>query len=53
MKTQKCIVEVIYKDGQKQLEQVEFFKNESYTEYRAFDGRNTSILEEIKFIKMV
>lgn len=51
----KCIVNVIFKDGQVMPMQVEFFGNESYTEYKAFDGLENFMekIDEIKFVKLI
>jgi hypothetical protein len=55
LEMQKCIVKVVFKDGQTDLIQVDFMDSEAYTEYRAFDlyAGLTYKLEEIKFVRMV
>jgi hypothetical protein len=49
----KCIVNVIYKDGQQEHVQVEYFESIPYTEYRAFDKVISHKVQEIKFVRMV
>jgi hypothetical protein len=50
----KCIMKVVFKDGQTDLIQVDFMDSEAYTEYRTFDlyAGLTYKLEEIKFVRM-
>jgi hypothetical protein len=49
----KCIVNVIYRDGQEELIQVDYIDSIPYTEYRAFDKVISHKVQEIKFVRMV
>jgi hypothetical protein len=49
----KIIVEVVFKDGQTSLEQTEFVGSVPYSEYLAFNGRDSSKIEEINFVRFV